>query len=437
MKWILLCLLFVLDHSFAEELLKGEGKFTSKNGDGHEFVRKQLIFEGTKDIISKELERLNLNKDVFWQKYNEALNERLIEIDKNYKEIKKYDEITNEGLKSHIIDTIRVKQLTFRRTYLGLDKLMKKFSIRKISRSQRDPNYRYIKIEGVIDSSMLTKTYYNLVRGKKTSEYGNLYVRSKFNLEGITYSELGIDNDKEIKNEVTRNWLEWFIKNKPLNIANIEVLSESKEENFEKLVKSSYERYKQDIPEYFVNSLLLDIELNIVKEKYDDNLKEIVFIYSGNAYLKDIQTNMTVGTYEFPEEKKSYIKSEGINIANLLANHVYQMAKTSFPKVQHNIKNITPISIVQALNLKQFQNINQVYDFLELAETKGVKYSLKTKLESFSQEEARAMVYFDGDVKDLKELLGQLQAAKKDLSFEVIDRDDQIGIKFNKVVEHI
>lgn len=437
MRWILLALLISSQAVFAVNLIKGEGKFTAINGDGHEFIKKQLIFEGIKDIISIELENLKLNKEAFWQKYDDALNEKLAEIEKNYKELKKFDEEVSEKRKQRILEIIRKKQLNFRRTYLGLNNLLKKFSIRKISRSQKNPNYRYIKLEGEINSAKLTKTYYNLVRGKKTSEYGSLYIRPKFNLNGISYNELGVDNEKEIIDEVTKNWLEWLIKNKPVNIANVENLTGDKELNYEKLIKMDSTNSSELIPEYFVNSLVLEIELNIEKEKFNEKIKEYTFVYSGNAFLRDIQTKLTVGTYKFAKNEKSYILSGKMNLANIVANHVYQMAKSSFPRVQRHIKNMSPVSEVKEISLNEFESINQVHSFLSLAESRGVKFSLKTKLESFGQNRAKALIYYDGDSKELTELLIQLQSAKKDLSFEVIESDKQLGIKFNKVVENI
>jgi len=437
MKWILFIILFQIPLSYSGNLIKGEGKFTSVAGDSHEFIKKQLVFEGIKDIISKELEVLNLNKELFWQKYDEDLNKRLEDIETSYKTIKKFEEETNQKRKNRIIENIRIKKLKYRRTFLSLNKLLSKFSIKKMSRSQKNPRFRYIRIEGVIRSNKLTKIYYNLVRGKQVSEYGSLYLRPSFNLSGTTYSELGVENEKDLEGEVSKNWLEWLIKNKPLNIANVEILEDEKEESFINLMKLPVVDYAQNIPEYFVNSLVLELEVNVVKEKFDPRLKESFYIYSGFAYLKDIQTNLTIGTFKFNKTEKTYRFSPKVNIANVIANHVYQMAKSSFPAIRRSIKNMSPISKMKKLQFEKYESINQVHDFLSLVESRGVKFSLKTKMNSFTQDQAAAILYYDGELNDLKQLFLQLQSAKKDLSFEVIDVDEQLGIKFNKVIENI
>lgn len=437
MKWILFILIFQSSLSFSENLIKGEGKFLSTTADSHEFVKRQLIFEGIKDMITKELSHLNLNQELFWQKYNEELSKKLDDIEASYKILKKFDEETNLERKKMLMENIRVKKLDYSRRFLSLNKLLSKFAIKKLSRSQQNPLNRYIQLEGEIRSKELTKIYYNLVRGKQVSEYGSLYVRPVFNLQGTTYAELGIDNEKELKGEVSKNWLEWLIQNKPLNIANVEILSVDKEENLDNLLKLPLNEYASHIPEYFVNSLILEMEINIVKEKYDPLLKESIFIYSGSAFVKDIQTNLIVGIFQFEESQKNYRFAPKVNLANVVANHVYQMAKSSFPMIKKSISGMSPVSKTQSLSFEKFDSINQVHHFLNLAEERGVKYSLKAKLDFFTQDKASAILNFEGEPSDIKEFLSTLQAAKTDLSFDIIDTDDQIGIKFNKVIESI
>ena len=50
----------------------------------------------------------------------------------------------------------------------------------------------------MIDGSSLTKTYYQLTAGERQSEFGTLFVKSSFVLQSTTYSELGIENEKDL-----------------------------------------------------------------------------------------------------------------------------------------------------------------------------------------------------------------------------------------------
>lgn len=435
-------ILFVLlisqvSFALAANFTKGEGGFLTRDGDSHQFIKDQLIHEGIKSIVSKELETLQLNKDLFWSKYNEKLKERFSKIEEDYRVTTKVDESSDAKKKIRFNDQLRVKQLQYRKKFANLHKVLLKFSIKKISRSPKNPKYRIIRLEGKIDTNLLTKTYYNFVRGKKTSDYGSLFLNTEYKLDGISYSELGIDNENDFEGEVTKNWLDWFSQNKPMNIANTELLDEGKQNKLIEYYKLPTERMLTSVPEVFVNSLLLDIQVNINKRKFDKTLSTYTFEYNGHAFLKDLQTNLVLGTYEFDKTVKSYRVTPELSIANIVANHVYHMAKGSFPKIQRQIKEITPVSTIQRLRLTNFTNIKQLNNFVQLIEERGVKYSLIAKLESISRAGADLILFYDGEENDVKSLFSSLRAAKKDLSFELIDTDNVLGIKFNRVIEKI
>ena len=423
--------------AMAASFTKGEGRFLTKDGDSHQFIKDQLIHEGIKSIVSKELEKLQLNKELFWSKYDEKLAERLSKIEEDYKITTKMDESADAKKMVRFKEQLRIKQLKYRRNFASLNNVLLKFSIKKISRSPRNPKYRIIRLEGQIDTNLLTKTYYNFVRGRRTSDYGSLFLNTQYTLSGISYSELGIDNENDFEGEVTRNWLDWFSKNKPMNIANTELLDEDKKNKLTEYFKLPTEMMLTNIPEVFVNSLLLDIEIIINKRNFDKKLNTYTFEYEGYAFLKDLQTNLVLSTYKFEKNVKSYRLTPELSIANIVANHVYHMAKGSFPKIEKKIKEITPVSTIQRVRLTEFQNIKQLNSFIDLIEERGVKYSLKVKLESINKTNAELILFYDGDTEEVKTLFSTLRAAKKDLSFDLIDTDNVLGIKFNSVIEKI
>ncbi len=431
------CIFLVSSIVNAADFVKGDGSFVAEPGDSHSFIKDQLKYEGTKSILSKELETLGLNKDLFWEKYDENLNERYTEIETNLKETLKIDDNSDAKAREDFLTKLRSRKLTFRKSFASMDDMLPKFVIKKISRSQKNPRYRYIRMEGEVNRPLLTKTYFRFIRGKKTSDYGSLFINVNYQLKGVSYSDLGIENENDFEGEVTKNWLNWFRKHQPPNIANTEILSGRNEKKLQEYLKLPNEAMITNIPEVFVNSLLLEIEVVINRTEHDDKLNQSNFNYEGFAYLKDLQTNLVVKTYNFPTSEKSYKLSKKLNLANIIANHVYQMAGTSFSEIVQSIKEITPISSIKRLVLTKFKNINEIDSLLKLVESRGVKYSLRTKLESISKDKADVIIYYDGDYNEIKSFFHGLQAAKNDLSFDVIESDNVLGIKFNRVVEKL
>ena len=158
---------------------------------------------------------------------------------------------------------------------------------------------------------------------------------------------------------------------------------------------------------------------------------ESLSLSATHAFLKDLQSNLVIGTYDFEKITKTYRLNNDVSLANLVANHVYQMATPNFAGIQKNIKEITPITSIEKIAVKDFKNVLQLNSLIKMIQEKGVKYSLKAELESINQSEAMMLLYFDGKLDEIKGLITSMQAAKKDINYEVIEESTRFSIKFN------
>lgn len=434
MKMKFLTLLLLISFSAqAATFTRGDGRFRSTSDDSHEFVKKQLIHEGYKSIISKELEKMELNKDVFWQKYNEKLQEQFVEIEKNLKEQLKYPEKPNAKERKNFAKQLRYKKLIFERSFGKLNTAVTSFVIKKISRSQKYPNSRYIRMEGSVNPKVLSRIYYGFVSGTKRSDYGSLFLNIDYRLMNTTFTELGIENENEFSSVITNKWIDWFSSNKPANIANVAILSEENKTKYDEYQKLPSEKMLTNIPEVFINSLMLDIEMKIIRQKYDKRKNAYEFVYAGAGYLKDLQTNKVLDTFEFSSELKKYNLGQDMSLANIIVNHVYRMALGSFPQIVSSMKNITNVSSVQRIVASDFANMYKVMTLVEMIQNKGIKYSVRAHIDAIAKNRAEIVVYYDGKVADLKRILNSLRSAKKDISYELIDTGNVLSIKFNKL----
>jgi hypothetical protein len=423
----------------ANKFIKGNGKFIATDDDSHEFITKQLTHEAFRSIISKELKALGLNSDLFWQKISDDLEPKYTQIDTQLRLKFKMDEKPTKSQQTTYKRILRAKKLKLRRKFGKIANVVSRYAVNKISRSQKNKHYRYIKLEGEVNTASLNRLYYKYVRGAKSSDYGSIFLDVDFVLDGVSYSELNIENENDFEDVVIKSWLDWFSKNKPGNIANIEVLGEDKKAKLIEYMKLPTEAMLTNIPEFCVNSLLLKFEVNITKTMFDRTLNRFDFKYEGAAFLKDLQTNLNISTFNLSPEKKSYLVTENVNLANILANHVYKLALGSFPRVISSIKNLTPISSIQRVSVINYSNMENLNNLLDQIRSKGIKYSIKAEIENISDQRAEFVMYFDGEIAEVKALLSSLNAAKNDLSFELIDTPNTLGIKFNKtqVIENL
>lgn len=426
--------LLLATSAFAQDYVLGEGRFYAAEDDSLSFVKKQVIHQGFLDVISKELEAMGLNKDLFWQKYGEKFNDRFGPVEKNLKT--KYKIETGEATKNQkelYTKQLRLKKLKMKSKHGNLQRIIQSYSIVRYTRSQQDPRSRYVRLEAKVNRNLLSKIYYNYVRGKRSSDYGSLFLNIKYNLPGTSFTDLGVEKGKDFTDEVNGHWLKWFSDNKPANIANIEVLNEDKLNRIQQYFKLPYERMLSEIPELFVNSLYLEIVINIEKIGENQKFKEYEFQFSGGGYLLDLQSNKILSTLNIETENKKYRHLEYNKLSSVLANHVYRMPLSKLTNLKGKIKDIPPLNSIHRVSLYDFHNMGEVDVLIDLIRSKGIKHSVDAKLESMGTNRAELVVFMDGELADLKSLLSGLKAAKKGLTFDLIDTDNILGIKFNKV----
>lgn len=429
----IIALLFMSQLTLAANSVQGQGSFYATNDDSLSFVNEQLKHEGFVDIISKEFTAMGLNTDLFWQKYEQDFKVAFDRVDSALKQQFKIEENPDRDQKESYERISRHKKLKMRRSFGRLNRVIKSYSIKKISRSAQNPKSRFIRLEAKVDRNLLGKIYYQFVRGKKSTEYGTLYIHVDYNLKNLTFAELGVGNEKDFTDVVNNYWLKWFSQNKPKNIANVEILETTKLKRLQEYFKLPYEKMMQEIPELFVNSLYLRIEINLEKIKKDVKFNQYVFAYEGGMFLQDLQNAQVLTSYQFDRQIKSYPLVEEKNISSLVANYVYRMPFGHFSKLNGVIKGIPPMTGIQRLALYDYNNIGEVYELMKIMENNGIKYSLKPRLESIGNGRAEVVVFYDGALDQLKSMLKSMQAAKSSLSFDFIDTDSVIGIKFNKL----
>ncbi len=429
---ILLIALGVLSSAFAKDFTRGRGKFKASDDDSYEFIKKQLVHEGFKDIITKELTALGLSPDLFWQKYNESLNSSFAAIENDLKIKYKIDENKSRSNLDNYERELRRKKLLKERSFGGLNNIIPRWVVKKITRSQQYPRNRYIQLEGDVDKTKLNQIYYSFVKGKQSLSEGTLYVKVSFELKGFTYTDIGIDNERAFDGVITKKWLEWFLINKPVNISNVVLVEGNTAQDLKNFQSLPTTEMLSNIPEKFRNSLLLDLNLRVILNDSNPELNIYEYDYYGQGYLKNLQSNTVVDTYKMLPETKEYRLSKSSNLANIIANHVYSLAKGYFPKVTSSIKNITPVSSVQRVSLKDFKSVSKLHDLLAMVNDQGVRYSLRTEIESIAQGQADVIFFYDGKLDQIKGLLNQVkvEAAKNGLAFEVVDTAEELGIKF-------
>ena len=120
-----------------------------------------------------------------------------------------------------------------------------------------------------------------------------------------------------------------------------------------------------------------------------------------------------------------------MNVGNILANSVFRMISGYFPRMNQSIKEFSPVSSKIGVRFSGYKKLEKLYDFIEIAQRQGGKYSLGLSLESLSERNAQVMAFLDGGIPELKSLFLSLKEAKNMPSFELVDLEGVLEVKFN------
>jgi hypothetical protein len=194
----ILLLLVIAVNSIASDTVQGEGRFNALPDDSLTFIKSQVIHQAFLDVLTKEITSMGLNSQLFWQKYDKQFQESFdptIEVLKTKFKIGT-DEVTKQD-KEKFEKNLRLQKLKSKKKYGTLSRVIQSYGIKRYTRSQQNPNARYVKLDARVNRVLLSKIYYNYVRGKQTSDYGSLFLNIKYNLKNCNYSDLGVEKEKD------------------------------------------------------------------------------------------------------------------------------------------------------------------------------------------------------------------------------------------------
>lgn len=423
----LLLLFLICFSAYGDDFTKGKGTFLSTSDDSLGFVKQQLIFEGVKDIITKDLAAISLNPDLFWKKYDERYQEQYSVIDESLKIKYKIDNGANAKDRENYQKKLRRKSLLLKRRIGNLRRVVSSYAIKKISRSASNPNYRVIRIEGKTDKKLLTQIYYSFVKGGSSSQYGTLFLKTKFELEGFTFSEINIESKKEFTDVITNGWVKWLNENKPSSLQAVSFLTQPEEDEIR---SGRVEQGVVDSSAKYFNSLVLELTLKIKLNDLDKEVNTYRFTLGGGALIEDAATGRVLETIAFNNTKKTVELKPNMSMANILANSVYRYGSDYFVSVNRKIKQISPANFIQKIQLSNFDKVKNIFELQEAIERVGVKYSVKADLHKIQSNAAELVTYLDGNKENIVEVLNLTKSAKNSTQYDIIDTEAGIEVKF-------
>jgi len=411
--------------------LESEGRFTSKDEDTLELVKKELLFDAYRNLITQKMNCMGLDAKMFWEKFE-------LDFEKSFEAtaeaLKKGMDSGQSGTKDEYEKKLRQKRLVSKREFGSLDRLIVSYSILKMSRSPQFPNSRFINITGKVDPGALGDLYYKYTDSKQKRTVEQMLVSTQVKLTDLTWSELGVKTETDFSDSLKDSWMKWLFANWGRFFKGVYVVSDLSIGDLEKMkltpyiesssvslsISKSMSKNDQDQTvssgkeniKISNNSVWINFFVGIKKLQDNKMLNKKEFEYSGYYIIKDLMSGEIIGHYDFPTQKKQYFTDEITDFASSVASYTYNLPLGNLTAEAKKISSLINGENKIVLELQNISSVKDILLFNEELVNKGVRFQLRPTLESYVGDKGQIMLAYQGATEDLKKFLSGLKNSK-------------------------
>ena len=429
MKLLITGLLLICSFcAFASTKVYGEGRFYANDEDSLEFLKKQLLFSAFQDVLTKEFKAMGLDDQIFWQKFDEKFeayfNPMMEELKKKYGVVEEGegDAANQEQVDSKKLEAykkaLRYKKLAQKSAFGKLSRLITSYSILKMSRSTQYPNSRYIKIQAKIDRKMVHRLYTKFTQEQEARRFETLYLTVDFQLNGMSWSDVGVDIGSNFTTVVVEYWKRWINEKMKSYVDSVVVT----EDDLAKKL-NDYTKLHQATPgganlmtqtegeDWSKDALWLKVNVLMGKEGEDVLLQSKNFSFDGEFLLVDLKLNNVLSHFDFPREIKTYPCDDAHMLSSNVASFVYRMPLDEFEKMKRKLSNVGSNIYRTVLEIQNVASVQDLFALDELLQMKGITLQITSQIQSYSGKSAQMMVSYSRGQEYLIPILRSLNRA--------------------------
>lgn len=436
MKFIFLLCLTVSQLSFAGKVLRGEGRFFSQDQDKLKFVKDQLLYSAVSDLVTKELNIMGLDSNLFWQKYQEKFDHYFAPIKNNLKKKYKIDvegETPTERERNLYEEVLRKKKLSLKRKYGKLHRILSSYSIKRMTRSPHMPNSRYMLIKARVNRKNLTSIYRSFVNEKINKTYSILYIYPEYKLTKMAWGDTGVEIQEDFTSVIHDHWTNVLAKKFGNNVKEVKFIKDNTElENQLSLNSLSSPQSRATEPLY------LKISFNIEMMSSNNLLMKKSFKVSGSYLFYNLHTGALVDFYEIPAVVHEVNYKDAHELSSSLASLIYRRPLASFNGM---IKKLAKSSVARSekyeIEVENVSNVKEIFGLSQFLEERGVVKQLKSQLKILKLDRAIMSIDYLGQKEELTSFLKSLNNSKF-LENRVLTMNESAGgfsLKIEKTIE--
>lgn len=402
----------------------GQGRFYAHEDDSLGFVKNQLIGSAFKDIISKSLEKMNLDPNQFWSKFDKQFNDYFKVIKESLE--RKYrhgDKKQTWQEKKELKSLLRRKRLLEYKSFAGIERAITSYTIKKISRSPHYPKSRYMSIEAKVDESMVNSIYHRFVGDIVGRDIKRVFLVSNFQLKNAGWVDLGVESREALSVAVNSHWKNWLEQRLKGHVEEVVVADESIRAQI--MEYQNREQSQWNTPTVAVEepvpasptpqlseSLVLKVNITMERDLINKFLKVQSYTFSGDIFFLDLKTNSPLLFKELSKETKSYNFMNLQEYSSSIASYIYRMPLGEFDNLKTVVRKLPEKIGRQVLivsNLSNYKHYKQLQDELS---NSILKIRAEVKTQSYEVGRGTFVIEYHGELDDLKSAVEKLDNKK-------------------------
>ncbi len=444
-KFIILSLICI-NSIFANSYLDGEGRFYAHEGDSLNFIKGQLLYSATRQVLTQEMKKLNLNSELFWEKFDEKFNTYFESVQENlHKKFKMDAEKVSAKQRTAYTKALRKKRLAVKEEYGNLKRVLTRYAVKRMSRSTRDPNSRYIRIQAQVNRRKLQQIYLKFVTENTKRSFSKLFVSMDFRLESMSWEDTGVAVGDDFVKALRNHWKNDLQEMLSEHFSEIEFTDKPKESElieFSKLKAETKESLTSEESENgplheLKDSLWMRLSFNFKKVADNMGAKTKKFVVSSDYLLIDMATKKLVDFNDFGPIEKEYKYKDQRELSSHFASFVYQIPKSRFQMIPNQLASLPVVKNRAIIKVWDYKNLNSLLELQKVFIDRGIKYQFNTSIESMDKEKASVLLEYIGEFEEVKNQLFSLENLKLKTGEIVSFKNNQDPFSLSLVHEKI
>lgn len=381
-------------------------------------MRKIAFQVALEKLVKQEMEQLGLDTSGYERSFEAKFNSWFSEIESR----RRLELEGNEKME----EIIQLEKKKSRLSFSGWDKLLKSFTIRKFSQDTGTADSWEIILDATVDNRLLSIHFQRMLDSEKT--FRKLIVLVNITTENFSWLDFGLEKVESFTDPIESEWHNWFTQNTPADVEEVVICDSACKEALAKWETQDEKNMKRFVDPELVGSLILKVNLSLSKDEVKSSFGELRMNYSGGIILQDLNTKRVLHWADLPVEYQSIRGGDQKTLNSAIASYCYKYPLSKFNEVKNQVGK--SVSLTNSMTIKFINptHLGQVMRLIEWIRVKGTAVQAQGKLDSFSQKEAKVLIFFRGSENKFKALVSAVSELESEWGRTLSVSDESSGL---------